>query len=123
MMGGEPKPQGNPMQASLILAAAEAAAPAKDQGFYQTLIMIGIAIVFFYFILWRPEQKRRKKMDTMRKSLKKGDKVIAMGIRATVDEVRENTVILKQVDGAKIEMLVAAITEIEQETAPAPQKN
>lgn len=115
------------MQANLFLAAAEtaeAAAPARDQGFYQTLIMIGIAIVFFYFILWRPEQKRRKKLEGMRKSLKKGDKVIAMGIRATVDEVRERTVILKQVDGAKIEMLTGAITEIEpSDTASAPQKS
>jgi len=96
-----------------VFLAASQAAPAREQNFTQTLIMIGIAIVFFYFILWRPEQKRRKKMDTMRKSLKKGDRVIAMGMRAVVDEVRDNTVILKQIDGAKIEMLIAAITDIE----------
>lgn len=99
-----------------LLLAANQAAPTKEQSFYQTLIMIGIAIVFFYFILWRPEQKRRKKMDLMRKNLKKGDKVIAMGICATVDEVREKTVVLKQVDGAKIEMLLAAITDVESST-------
>ncbi len=105
----------------LFVAAAEAAP--RDQNLYQTLIMVGIAILFFYFILWRPEQKRRKKLEDLRKSLKRGDKVIAMGIRATVDEVRERTVILKQVDGSKIEMLTAAITEIEQTTDSAPQKN
>lgn len=98
---------------SQLLFLAEAVTPSKEQGFYQTFIMIGLAVVFFYFILWRPEQKRRKKMETMRKGLKKGDKVIAMGIRATVDEVRENTVVLRQFDGAKIEMLIAAITEVE----------
>lgn len=105
------------------LGAAEAVA-AKDQNLYQTLIMVGVAIVFFYFILWRPEQKRRKKLEALRKSLKRGDKVIAMGIRATIDDVKERTVILKQVDGSKIEMLTAAITEIE--SAPAestPQKS
>jgi preprotein translocase subunit YajC len=106
---------------NLFIAAAEAAP--RDQNLYQTLIMVGIAILFFYFILWRPEQKRRKKLESLRKSLKRGDKVIAMGIRATVDEVRERTVILKQVDGSKIEMLSAAITEIEQTTDTAPQKN
>ena len=97
-----------------LLAAAEGAS--KDQNLYQTLIMVGIAVVFFYFILWRPEQKRRKKLDAMRLSLKRGDRVIAMGMRATVDEVKEKTVILKQVDGAKIEMLINAITDIEPET-------
>jgi len=103
---------------------ADAAAPAKGQDAYQTMIMVGIAVVFFYFILWRPEQKRRKKMESLRKSLKRGDKVIAMGIRATVDDVKERTVILKQVDGAKIEMLTAAITEVESaDNEPLPQKS
>ena len=99
---------------SNIFLAANNAAPAADQSAYQTLIMIGIAVVFFYFILWRPEQKRRKKQAAMRSNLKKGDKVIAMGMKATVDDVRDNTVILKQIDGAKIEMLKAAITDIEE---------
>ena len=108
---------------NIFLAAAEAAPVGTDQNLYQTLIMVGIAIVFFYFILWRPEQKRRKKLEALRKSLKRGDKVIAMGIRATVDDVKERTVILKQVDGSKIEMLTAAITEIESTSeATAVQK-
>lgn len=112
------------MQANLFLAAAETTPSDQNQGFFQALILVGIAIVFFYFILWRPEQKRRQKLESMRKNLKKGDRVIAMGIRATVDEVREKTVILKQIDGAKIEMLMAAITEVEQETtAPTNQKS
>ena len=80
---------------------------------YQSFIMIGIAVVFFYFILWRPEQKRRKKMENLRKGLKRGDRVVAMGIKATVDEVREKTVVLKQIDGAKIEMVMGAISEVE----------
>lgn len=101
----------------IIFAVQDAAA--KEQGFTQTLLMFGLAILFFYFIIWRPEQKRRKKMDLMRKSLKKGDCVIAMGIRATVDEIRERTVILKQVDGSRIEMLQAAITEVEVPPAAA----
>ena len=115
------------MKLNTLLAAAETAAPGREQNLYQTLIMLGIVIVFFYFILWRPEQKRRKKLDTMRKSLKKGHTVIAMGIRATVDEVREKTVVLKQIDGARIEMVAGAITEIEQgpstATEAAPEKN
>ncbi len=88
-------------------------APSRDQGFGQTMLMLGIAAAFFYLILWRPEQKRRKEMDEMRDSLKKGDRVTAMGIIGTVSRVSENTVVLRMVDGAKVEFLRSAITDIQ----------
>jgi len=99
--------------AALPLRADDAAPEAGGQNFLQTLIMIGIALVFFYFILWRPEQKRRKAMEQQRNALKKGDKVTAMGIIGSVLKVQENSVILKMVDGAKIEVLKAAITDVQ----------
>ena len=99
---------------------AEGADAAQPQGsFMQTLIMIGVALLFFYFILWRPEQKRRKMMDQQRNSMKPGDKVTAMGIVGTVSKVQEATVILKMVDGAKIEVLKAAITDVQPSNAEA----
>ena len=85
----------------------------RTQGsFWQTLIMIGIAIIFFYFILWRPEQKRRKKLERKRSEMKKGDKATAMGIIGTIDQVKEQTVIMKMIDGSKIEFHKGAITEV-----------
>ena len=90
-----------------------AAAAAKEGNMYQSLVMIGIFILFSYFILYRPEQKRKKKMQALRENLKAGDRVIAMGIKAVVDEVKEKTVILRNVDGSKTEMLSAAITDVE----------
>lgn len=91
---------------------AQAEGAARSGSMYQTLIMIGIAIVFFYFILWRPENKRRKAMDKKRSGMKKGDKVTAMGIIGTVDNVKEQTVVLKMIDGAKIEFIKASISEV-----------
>lgn len=96
-----------------VAAFAQDAAPSAGGGMTQTLIMVGIALVFFYFILWRPEQKRRKESEKMRSSLKKGDKVTAMGIIGRIDRVQDQTVILKMVDGAKIEVLKAAITDVQ----------
>ena len=95
------------------LAFAQDAAPSAKSGMLSTLMMIGLAIVFFYFILWRPEQKRRKTAEKMRSSLKKGDRVTAMGIIGTVSRIQEQSVILKMVDGAKIEVLKAAITDVQ----------
>ncbi len=86
--------------------------PPPDQSFWQTLVMIAIAFMFFYVILWRPEQKRRKSLEAQRSALKKGDRVAAMGIIGTVLRVGEQTVILKMYDGAKLEFYKAAITDI-----------
>lgn len=95
-----------------LFAEGELNAPPPDQSFWQTLVMIGIAFLFFYVILWRPEQKRRKALEQQRNTLKKGDRVAAMGIIGTVIRVGEQTVILKMYDGAKLEFYKAAISDI-----------
>ncbi|MBS4171435.1 preprotein translocase subunit YajC [Neochlamydia sp. AcF95] len=84
----------------------------RDQGMTQTFVMIAIALIFFYLILWRPEKKRRKAIEEQRNALKKGDRVTAMGIVGTIVRIEDNTVILKMYDGSKIEMLKAAITDV-----------
>lgn len=99
--------------------------PAAGRGgsLYQTLMLIAVAGLFFYFILWRPEQKRRKAAEQQRGSLQKGDKVTAMGIVGEVSSIKENTVILKMVDGAKIEFLKAAITDVQKPSVEVQDKD
>ena len=101
-----------PLCLSATLFAEEAAPAGRQQSMWQTLMMIGIALVFFYMILWRPEQKRRKKMQQQRSSMQKGDRVTAMGIVGTLVRVEKDTVILKMIDGSKIEVLTAAISDV-----------
>ncbi len=96
----------------IILFAQEEAPLPPQQGFSQMLMLFALAMLFFYFILWRPEQKRRKAMDEMRVKLKKGDRVNAMGIIGTVARINDQTVVLRMVDGSKIEMVKAAISEV-----------
>lgn len=92
---------------------AQAAVEAPQQSIWPTISMVVIAVFFFYFILWRPEQKRRKQMEQVRSSMKKGDRVTAMGIIGTVAKNPEGpTVILKMVDGSQIEVLKASISEV-----------
>ena len=95
------------------LLADEAAAPAAGGNMYQTLMLLGFGVVFFYFLLWRPEQKRRKALEKQRSGLKKGDRVTAMGIIGSVVRIQDNTVILKMVDGSKIEVLKMAISDVQ----------
>ncbi len=101
----------------LVLATgsllADDAAPAAGGNMYQTLMLLGFGVVFFYFLLWRPEQKRRKALEKQRSGLKKGDRVTAMGIIGSVVRIQDNTVILKMVDGSKIEVLKMAISDVQ----------
>jgi preprotein translocase subunit YajC len=98
------------------------AAVGREQNLWQTMIIIGIFFVFFYFILWRPEQKKRKKLEAQRQQMKVGDKVTAMGIIGTVDRIQEHTVIVKMVDGAKVEFIKGAITDVISESTSCCSK-
>ena len=100
------------------------AAPSGGGGnMIQTMVMIAVALVFFYFILWRPEKKRRKQMEQVRSSLKKGDRVTAMGIIGTVVKVQDNTVVVSLYDGAKMEILKAAITDVQPSSEEKAEKS
>jgi len=98
------------MQSLLAQDAPEG--PPTEYGSYQGLVIIAVGILFMYFILWRPEQKRRKALEEQREHLQKGDKVTAVGIVGHIDSINEHTVIMKMVDGSRIEVLKAAITDV-----------
>lgn len=98
---------------SPTLLMADSEAPQKGQNFTQTIVMISIAVLFFYFIFWRPEKKRKKLIEERRSNLKKGDKVTVYALVGIIDEIREHTVILKNVDGSKIEVLSDAVDRYE----------
>lgn len=104
-----------------VLFADEAAAPVRENNLTQTFMLLGFGVLFFYFLLWRPEQKRRKAAETIRSSMKKGDRVTAMGIIGTVVRVETNSVVLKMIDGSKIEMLKAAVTDVQPGAEETPE--
>lgn len=78
-----------------------------------TLIMFGLIILIFYFFIIRPQNKKQKETEKMIASLKKGDKVITIGgIHGTVTATKEQTVIIKVDDNAKIEFNRTAISSV-----------
>lgn len=102
-----------PAFCSSISAFAQTEPASGNSNLMQMLFMIGFAVIFFYFIIWRPDQKRRKQMEQMRSSITKGDRVTVMGIIGTVDKVEKDTVILSLYQGGKMEVLRNAITDIQ----------
>ena len=81
------------------------------------LLAVGVV---FYFMMVRPQQKERKKMDALRNALKKGDKVMTQGgIVAKVQQVRGNDIILDLDGTARMTVVKAAIQTVFAEGAPA----
>ncbi len=92
---------------------ADAPPQMADQGFEQTLLMIGVAFLFFYILIMRPENKRRKEIESKRQGVKKGDRVIVSGgIMGEVFRIQQDSIIIKLHDGAKMEVLKAAVQDV-----------
>ena len=64
-----------------------------------SIVMIVVMIAIFYFMLIRPENKRKKKADEMRNAIKKGDTVTTIGgIIGRVVHVTANTLVIETSD-------------------------
>ena len=77
-----------------------------------TLVMMVAMIAIFYFMLIRPENKRKKDAEQMRSAVKKGDKITTIGgIVGTVVDVRENNIVIEtSADQVRIELAKWAIS-------------
>jgi len=87
-----------------------------------TLIMMIMMIAIFYFMLIRPENKRKKEAEQMRSAVKKGDKVVTIGgITGTVVDVKDNKFVLETgADQVRIEFEKWALSS--NETASEAKK-
>ena len=65
-------------------------------GMGSTMIRMVMMVAIFYFMLIRPENKRKKEAEQMRSAVKKGDKVVTIGgITGTVVDVKDNKFVLE----------------------------
>ena len=80
-----------------VLQDPAAKAPGNGTASFWIMMVLMFAILWLFMI--RPQRKQQKEAEAFRSALKKGDKVItAGGIYGTIDEVKDNYVLLK-VDG------------------------
>jgi len=84
-------------------------------GMASPLVMMVLMIAIFYFMLIRPENKRKKEAEQMRSAVKKGDKITTIGgIVGTVVDVKENKIVLETgADQVRIEFEKWAISSNE----------
>ena len=91
-------------------------------GMGSTVIMLVVMVAIFYFMLIRPENKRKKEAEQMRAAVKTGDKIITIGgIVGTVVNVKEEKIVIEtSADQVRIEFAKWAISS--NETAEAAAK-
>lgn len=91
-------------------------------GGMSSIIMIVAMIAVFYFLMIRPENKRKKEAEQMRSAVKTGDQVTTIGgIIGTVVSVKDDKFVMESgADQVRIELAKWAIST--NETAAAAAK-
>ncbi len=86
---------------------------------------IAVAVIF-YFLLILPQQRQRRKMESMLSNLKTGDRVLTSGgIYGTIVGFRDEVVQLQIANQVRVDIARTAITSIlspSGETAPATKE-
>ena len=84
-------------------------------GLIGMLLPLGVIILVFYFMMIRPENKRKKEAEQMRSSIKNGDKITTIGgiIGTVVDVKSDSFVIETSADQVRVEFAKWALSSNE----------
>ena len=93
-------------------------------GLASTVIMLLVMLGIFYFMLIRPENKRKKEQEQMRSDLKNGDQITTIGgITGTVVSVKDDKFVIETgADQVRIEFAKWALSTNESAAAAAKEK-
>ena len=97
-----------------IAYATASGSTAATGGMGSTVLMIVLMIAIFYFLMIRPENKRKKQAEEMRNSLKKGDWLTTIGgVYGRVVAITDRTVVIEtSEDRVRVEFLKSAIGQV-----------
>lgn len=106
-----------------LIAATTGATAGQGGGMLTMLLPFAFIILLMYFLVMRPESKRRKQAEEMRNNLKKGDWITTIGgVYGRVVAITNRTVVIEtSEDRVRVEFLKSAIGNVgtldEQEAA------
>jgi len=106
------------------LEATEGMAGGMGSGMGGTLLMLVVMFGIFYFMLIRPENKRKKEAEQTRNSIKNGDQVTTIGgIIGTVVNVKDDKFVMEtSADQVRIEFAKWAISTNDTAAAAAAEE-
>ena len=89
-----------------------------------TVIMMVIMLAVMYFMLIRPENKRKKEADEMRAAIRTGDEIVTIGgVCGKVVDVKENKIVIETgADRVRIEFVKDAVSTNETANARAAEE-
>ena len=102
------------------IVASEAATAGTGSMIGVILMYVVIFGVFFYFVMYRPQKKEQKKMNTMLSSLEIGDSILtSSGFYGVVIDITDDTVIVEfgNNKNCRIPMQKSAISQVEKANA------
>lgn len=80
----------------------------------QSILMLGLMFVVFYFMLIRPQQKRAKEHQSMLSSLKKGDRIVTTGgLIGRISGITDRLVTLEVAEKVRVQVLRAQVQGLE----------
>lgn len=88
-----------------------------------SLLMLVALVAVFYFMIIRPENKRKKAAEELRNNLKKGDKLTTIGgIVGTIVQVNGDTIIIEtSEDRVRLEITKWAVSTTGVQTSSDPK--
>ena len=104
-------------------AAAGAGAGAGGSSMFTTIFMLVAMVAVFYFMMIRPENKRKKEAEQMRNALKVGDQITTIGgIVGTVVNVKDDKFVIEtSADQVRIEFQKWALSTNDTAAAAAQE--
>ena len=98
--------------------------PAGGNSLASTIIMLVAMVGIFYFMLIRPESKRKKEAENLRSSVKVGDQVTTIGgITGTVVSVKEDRFVIETgADQVRVEFMKWGLSSNDTATAAAKEE-
>ncbi len=111
------------LEAAAGTTGTTGATPAPGMDITSTIIMLVIMVGVFYFMLIRPENKRKKEAEQMRSALKVGDRIVTIGgICGTVVSVKDDRFVIETgADQVRIEFAKWALSTNETATEAAAE--
>jgi preprotein translocase subunit YajC len=105
-------------------AYAQAAAGAAEQspfGMLGSILPFALIFVVFYFLLFRPQQKKMKDHRAMVAAVKRGDRVVTSGgiIGVVTKVVDDSELQIEIADGVRVRALRSSISEVLTRSEPA----
>ncbi len=89
-----------------------------------TIIMLIVMVAVMYFLMIRPENKRKKKAQEMRDNLKKGDVITSIGgIVGRIVFVNKDTIVIETSDDrVRMELTKWAVSSVGVQSSEQPEE-